>query len=134
MFTSKRVGVRDVTPAVNEWRKFGHALHQSHSINGWERILRSTRRFMLGTSRITQPPDQLTPGIADKSFYIAFYRRSMRVQVGTHDPVVVTPNEVTFHRPGETCIREVLTEDGGEYQWIAVKPEWLPATCYASAE
>lgn len=129
MFTTTQS--TDVAHTVIECRKFGRVADQIDSINGRDKILRSTRNFMLGTSRITRPLDQLTSGLSGKSFHIAFYRRSMRVRIGTHDPVVVTPNEVTFHRPGETCVREALTEDGGEYQWIAVEPGPLSATCYS---
>jgi len=131
MFTTAQVGIRDVAHPANEYRKSGQVADQIDSINSRDKILRSARSFMLGTSRIARPLDPLTSGLSSKSFHITFYRRSMRVRIGTHDPIVVTPNEVTFHRPGETCVREVLTEDGGEYQWIAVEPKYLSSTCYS---
>ena len=129
MLSIERIGSGGtVSHKVPEAADSGHVAEQNLSIDGRDRILRRTRRFMLGTSCITQSLDQLTDGVQNKSFHIAFYRRSMRVRVGTREPMVVTPNEVTFHHPGEPCVREVLTNDGGEYQWIAIDPEWLSAT------
>jgi len=108
-----------------ESREIEASAKSGPSFEGQDKILRNTRKLSLGSSRNTQTFGSFTDRGPGNFFYVSFYRRSMRVTIGTHSPVIVTSNEVTFHLPGQSCIREALASEGGEYEWIAIHPDLL---------
>ncbi|HEX6832555.1 MAG TPA: helix-turn-helix transcriptional regulator [Rudaea sp.] len=92
----------------------------------FDRVLRKTRRVALG--RYHCPPEHAGSaqiGEPFRSARVMFHRTGVKLTRDTGAPEVLTPNHVSFHRPGEVCAREATGADGHGCDWLALAPEFL---------
>ena len=88
-----------------------------------DQILRKTRMVALGRHRCAVDHLRFARGSGPfPCALIAFRRTSVRLRVGPTSAEVVSPNHVTFHNPGESHLREAISAEGDDYDWLALSP------------
>jgi AraC-like DNA-binding protein len=85
-----------------------------------DRILRQTRQVALGRHRSTRMHAH-----AARCAYLLFHRSSVRLRTGPGREEIATPLHVSLHAAGEIHAREALSEEGHDYDFIAIAPALL---------
>ena len=103
-----------------------------------DQILRKTRMVALGRHRCAVEHLRFAHGGGQMACArIAFRRTSVRLRIGAASAEVVSPNHVTLHNPGESYVREAVSAEGDDHDWLALvaalgSPSWTADPAFAS--
>ena len=90
-----------------------------------ESILRRTASVALGQYRCGVEHPRFAGGGPQRCPYIVFPRSSVRITRLNGQPLVYTPNTISFHDVGDIYHRSAISEEGERCDWIALAPNLL---------
>ena len=113
---------RAATPWTLPWRGDTNGMRETFraEVSAADRILRQTRQVALGRHRSTRMHAH-----AARCAYLIFHRSSVRLRMSPGREEVVTPLHVSLHAAGDIHAREALNDEGHDFDWIAIAPEFL---------